>query len=163
MCKKIETRLEVLFGLMEEKLSAGGEVCFSPNGTSMLPLITPKCDRVTLKDCGGELKKHDIAFYKRSNGQFVLHRVIKCEKDGSYVMCGDNQWVLEKGVKKEQIIAVVSHLEKPKAEVKFSSAKYRAYCKRLWFRRLKLKTVQKGIVFRGFRKLKRILNKRPKR
>lgn len=163
MCKKIETRLEVLFDLMEEKLSAGGEVCFSPNGTSMLPLIKPKCDKVTLKACGGNLKKYDIAFYKRPNGQFVLHRVIKCEKDGTFVMCGDNQWALEKNVKKERIIAVVSHLEKPGGEFCLNSALYRAYCAGLRIRRFYLKTRQSGLVFRALRKLKRIFNNNRKR
>ena len=99
-----------------------------PKGTSMLPLIVQGRDSVVLKrNKEKAAKKYDIAFYRRSNGQFVLHRVMKIEKDGSYTMCGDNQTVLEKGIREEQIIGYVSSLYKGDAMRNMRSFTYRCY------------------------------------
>ena len=94
----------------------------------MLPLIKQDVDSVVLVSVdGGLLKKHDIAFYRRDNGQFVLHRVMSCEGDGTYTMCGDNQTYLEPGVRADQIIARVSKLYKKEKLFSFDSMRYRIY------------------------------------
>lgn len=33
----------------------------------------------------------DIALYQRASGQYILHRVIRCNPDGSHIMLGDAQ------------------------------------------------------------------------
>ena len=94
----------------------------------MLPLIVQDRDSVVLmRNKETPAKKHDIVFYRRKSGQFVLHRVMKVEKDGSYTMCGDNQTVLEKGIEKEQIIGYVSRLYKGEKERDMRSLTYRLY------------------------------------
>ena len=93
----------------------------------------------------------------------ILHRVAKKPNGECYVMCGDNQWLLEKGVESNQIIAVVSKIERDGKVVDFCKTAYRLYCTFLPFRRVWLKYNQKGILPRGIRKIKRILNKHPKR
>lgn len=96
--------------IIKETLDMGKSFKIAPNGGSMLPLIVQGRDYVYIKKPEGRLKKYDIAFFKRKNGAFILHRVIKVKKD-SYVFCGDNQWLVEKGVKDNQIIGVVCKLE----------------------------------------------------
>ena len=114
--------------VIEEVLASGGEFRIYPRGTSMLPLIVQNRDSVVLKrKTDGELKKNDIAFYRRKNGQFVLHRVLKVCSDGSYVMCGDNQTYLEEGIEKEQIIAYVSQLYRKEKPVKMNGVRDSAY------------------------------------
>lgn len=114
--------------VIDEILGGGGEFRMYPKGTSMLPLIKQGQDSVVLKRnfdiCA---KKHDIAFYRRRGGQFVLHRVMRVESDGSYVMCGDNQTQLEYGIKREQIIGYVDRLYKGEREVSLSSLGHRLY------------------------------------
>ena len=118
--------------VIEEILNGGGEFRMYPKGTSMLPLIVQGRDSVVLrKRCNmpqKPLKKHDIAFYRRANGQFVLHRVMKCRKDGTYVMCGDNQVELEFGIRPEQIIGYTHQLYKGDTVISLSSFRYRIYC-----------------------------------
>ncbi|MBQ8850717.1 MAG: S24/S26 family peptidase [Clostridia bacterium] len=114
--------------VIEEILSGGGEFRMYPKGTSMLPLIVQGKDSVVLKrnfECAA--KKHDIAFYRRTNGQFVLHRVMKICDDGTYVMCGDNQTELEYGIKKEQIIGYVDRIYKEDKEHSLDSFGHRLY------------------------------------
>lgn len=114
--------------VIEEVLASGGDFRIFPKGTSMLPLIVQKRDAVTLaRNVEIPAKKHDIAFYRRTNGQFVLHRVMKICNDGTYVMCGDNQTLLEKGIRAEQIIAYVSGIDRKNKPVKMNGAAYRLY------------------------------------
>lgn len=150
--------LQDAIDVIEEILSGGGEFCMSPKGTSMLPLIVQGEDSVVLKRNFSEVaKKHNIAFYRRTNGQFVLHRVMKIEKDGSYTMCGDNQTVLEKGIQREQIIGYVSEIRKPQKVYTVDCFAYRFYTF-FWcimpFRRLVrfVKRVINGVKRRIFKK-----------
>ena len=123
-----EFYLQDAIEVIDEILSGGGEFRMYPKGTSMLPLIVQARDSVVLRrDAQRSVKKHDIAFYRRSNGQFVLHRVMKIEKDGSYTMCGDNQTYLEKGILKEQIIGYVSALYNGEKMRDMDSFAYRFY------------------------------------
>lgn len=120
--------LQEAFPVIDEILSGGGEFRMYPKGISMLPLIVQGRDSVVLmRNTETPAKKHDIVFYRRKNGQFVLHRVMKIEKDGSYTMCGDNQIALEKGIEKDQIIGYVSSLYKGDKERNMSSISYRLY------------------------------------
>ena len=114
--------------VIEEILAGGGEFRMYPKGTSMLPLIVQGRDSVVLKrNFEDAANKHDIAFYRRANGQFVLHRVMKILDDGTYVMCGDNQTVLEYGIKKEQIIGYVFRLYKGESERSLTSLRHKLY------------------------------------
>ena len=114
--------------VIEEILASGGEFSMCPRGTSMLPLIVPDRDSVVIKrDFQNTAKKHDIAFYRRDNGQFVLHRVMKCCDDGTFIMCGDNQTVLEKGVRADNIIAVVTQLQRKGKAIDLKGTSYSIY------------------------------------
>ena len=122
-----ETSLDVVIDIIKEKLDAGGTVTFTPNGTSMLPMLRDGEDVVMLKKPEGKLHLFDIPLYQRTNGAYVLHRVIDFEKDGSYILCGDNQFEKEKGIKDNQIIAVlVGFVRKGKA-YSVKSFRYRFY------------------------------------
>ena len=117
--------------VIQEVLNGGGEFRLYPKGVSMLPLIRQERDSVVLRKRTdpnkAPVQKHEIAFYRRDNGQFVLHRVMKAETDGSYTMCGDNQLYLEKGVRADQIIGYVTHMYKKEKLVRFTSVFYRIY------------------------------------
>lgn len=119
--------------LIQEVLDSGGEFRLYPKGVSMLPLIRQEKDSVLLKkridSLNEPLLRHEIAFYQRENGQFVLHRVMKIEKDGTYTMCGDNQLYWEKGIRKEQIIGYVSQIYKKEKALSWNSLGYRIYVK----------------------------------
>ena len=52
---------------------------------------------------------------------------MKIGKDGLYTMCGDGQYVYERGIRKEQIIAYVSDIYRGDKRFSVSSLKYRLY------------------------------------
>ena len=111
MKTKLTSALAEMYPVICEVMESGGEFRLGITGTSMLPLLVQGKDSVCFKKPNGRLEKHDIAFYRRKNGAFVLHRVMKVEKD-SYVFCGDGQYILERGITDEQIIGVVSKIYK---------------------------------------------------
>ena len=62
-------RLDEAMALIRESLDSGHEVTFSPRGASMLPFLKEGRDTVTLTALPSKLKKYDIVFYQRDNGQ----------------------------------------------------------------------------------------------
>lgn len=133
-------------------LESGGEFRIYPKGTSMLPLIVQGRDSVTLIKPSGELKKGDIAFYLRENGQYVLHRVVKVQ-NGVYAMCGDNQTEIEHGIENKQIIGVASKIYRGDKLITPKKLSYRLYLF-IW---------RSFFVRRVFFKLRRLKNKIKKR
>ncbi len=119
--------------LIDRALSSGGIFTFTPNGTSMLPLLRPGEDSVELTAPDGA-GTGDIVLYKRENGAYVLHRIVS-ERDGSFVMCGDNQYKLEYGIKPEQIVALVSAINRDGEHIERGSDRLKKYERRLPFMR----------------------------
>ena len=78
------------------------------SGSSMTPFLVPGRDTVYLSRLERPVQRGDILLYQRDSGQYVLHRVWKVEKDGSFTMVGDAQTELEPGIREEQIIAIVT-------------------------------------------------------
>lgn len=109
-------------------LEKNGEFRMYPKGTSMLPLIRQKKDSVVLVR-PVKLLKNDIVFYKRDNGQYILHRILEVQKDG-YVLCGDNQFVKEYGIRDHHVIGVVKAIWRENKYITLLNKKYRLY---VWF------------------------------
>ena len=105
---KTDFDLEEYVPIIQEVIKSGGEFRLYPRGTSMLPLLRQGIDSVVLVSPACDFKKRDIIFYRRPDGQFVLHRIVGLSKDGTYILCGDNQTVLESGVSSDMVIASVS-------------------------------------------------------
>lgn len=155
-----EIYLDDAIEVIEEVLASGGEFKMYPKGISMLPLIKQGVDSVVLiRDKDAQLKRHDIAFYKRDNGQFVLHRIMSCETDGTYTMCGDNQTFLETGIRSDQIIARVARLYKKEKLVRFDGLRYKIYLSIWCSMRIRLFL---RLPKRVLGKIKRICTKREK-
>ncbi len=108
-------KMNDVFPLIEESIKDGGQFVLYPRGTSMNPTIYEGKDCVVLTEVKS-LERYDIVLYKRESGQFVLHRIMKI-KNGNYIMCGDNQYIFEKGIKREQILAVVEEVRKQDGRV----------------------------------------------
>lgn len=124
-----EFRLEQLLPLIQDTLSRGKSVTFSPRGISMLPMLRQGRDTVTLAPIDRELRKYDIPLYRRDNGAFVLHRIVAVGE--TFTCIGDNQYELEHGIRKDQMIGVVTAFTRDGRTVKVTNIGYRMYC-RLW-------------------------------
>ena len=140
--------------IVEEKISEGADVELPPRGISMLPLIRQGKDSVILSAKKGRLKKYDIARYRRSNGDFVLHRIVDVKPE-SYTISGDNQYVYEKGIGDDQIIAVVTAIRRGGRIIKAKSPIHIIYAS-VWHHTRSLR----HLFVRAKRKISRIINQK---
>lgn len=105
-------------------------------GDSMEPMLKNRENIVVLEKAEGILKKHDLPLYKRPNGQYVLHRIIKVRKN-DYIVCGDNRWKTEI-IPHEWVIARTMGYYKNGSFISVNDKDYCKYLKTLGIRRKKL-------------------------
>ena len=125
--KKIS--LQEIYPVIKEKLQNGGTVQIPITGTSMNPLLYWGRDSVELVKCENP-QKYDIIFYRRDNGQFVLHRIVG-KNDKGFILCGDNQVKKEYGITENHIIAVVKSITRKGKTFTVDKVSYKLYVK-LW-------------------------------
>lgn len=108
MNKKVS--LNDLFPIISEQLGAGGSASFTIRGNSMEPLLKHGKSTVKIEHPKRALKKYDVIFYRRENGDFILHRIVGVKKNG-FICRGDNQIKNEFPVKRESIIGIATEYQ----------------------------------------------------
>ncbi|MCD7807954.1 MAG: S24/S26 family peptidase [Erysipelotrichaceae bacterium] len=96
---------------LRELTEDGHEVRMVISGNSMSPFIIHHRDSICFKKPDQDLKKGDIVFYQRDNGQYVCHRIYKVKKDGYYIT-GDNQNIIEGPIRRNQIFAIITKVNR---------------------------------------------------
>lgn len=92
----------------EEVIAKQGKLIYTNVGDSMYPLIKPR-DLLVIKKVDRPLRRLDIPLYKRDNGQYVLHRIIKVRKN-DYLICGDNRTCVEEGITDKHVIGILTDI-----------------------------------------------------
>jgi hypothetical protein len=138
-------RLEDLLPLIQEGLASGKTVKFGPRGVSMLPMLRQGIDNVILSPVPAKLKKYDLPLYRRSSGQFVLHRIV--EVGECYTCVGDNQFDLERGLRHEQMIALVTAFTRGDRVIPVTDPCYRFYCRFWHYSRPLRRLWRRGVAF----------------
>lgn len=136
---------------MEEVLSEEGRLVTTAIGVSMLPCIRPRRDIIVLERPEGPAGVRDVILYKRRNGSYVLHRIIQVRPD-DYVLCGDNQYIPEPGIRNEQVLGILKGFYRGERYIDCEKNRlYRMYvrfwCVSITARKLLLRSLQlaKGI------------------
>ena len=145
--------LDELMPFIKESLAVGKSVEIYPRGISMRPLIREGRDSVILSLPQKRAKKNDILLFSMREN-YVLHRVIGEQRDGCYVLCGDNRRHCERGVSEDNVIAVVTGIKRDGRPMKMDSFIYRTY---LAF--LSAKRRFRWFCIRVYRKLLRVFRK----
>ena len=151
MCE-YTVKLEELLPIMTECLEAGRSFTFSPHGISMLPMLRDGIDTVTLSQPKGPLHKYDLPLYRRPDGKFILHRIVK--NGETYTCVGDNQFGLETGVDPSWIIAVVTSFTRNGKTHSVEEWTYRLYCI-FWHHTRMIRRYWRG----GVHRIKRVFKK----
>lgn len=105
----------------------------TPVGTSMMPMIRERIDTIKLVKVDRKLQKYDVILYERPDQTYVLHRIVGVKRgkgEESYILCGDNQTVLEKNVSINQVIAVMEGYYRGEEYIEYTNASYMKYAKR---------------------------------
>ena len=119
-----------LMPLIRERLAAGQKVRYLPfRGMSMLPMLRQGIDTVELAPLPEKLSKYDLPVYQYPSGKYVMHRIVKVEKD--HCIClGDNTYSYET-IRREQMLGIVSAFKRGEKRIDVDAWQYRLYC-RLW-------------------------------
>jgi hypothetical protein len=125
--------LKDLIAVMDEQLKAGKKVSFVPRGNSMRPMLHGGTDMIILSKPVGRLHLFDVAlYYRQETDAYVVHRVVGFQKDGSYVMLGDNNFQREYNIREEDIIGVVTAFYRKGKMHSVDSLLYRLY-NNVWY------------------------------
>lgn len=114
----------------EKILAKEGRLIYTNVGDSMWPLIRQGRDLMIIERPAGRLKKYDVPLYRRDNGQYVLHRILKV-REHDYVICGDNRWQRETGIADRHVIGVLTGVVRDGKELSVTNWRYRLYV-HLW-------------------------------
>ncbi len=122
---------------MEEKytfqdlLERNGCIAYTNKGISMMPLLREDRDVMLIKKRGSErCRKLDAVLFKRSGitgrGEYVLHRILKVNSDGTYWIVGDNCTSGEI-VGENSVIGVLTAIKRGNKTISVNNIFYRLY------------------------------------
>lgn len=114
----------------EELLRSGARLPLTVSGGSMTPFLVSGRDTVLLAAAPKEIKKGDILLFRRSDGGYVLHRLLRTDGK-TLAFVGDAQDEIEEPVLPEQVIAKVVAVRRKGKELDEGSAVWRFY-RRIW-------------------------------
>lgn len=130
---KIMYSINDLAPYIADEISNGNKVRLTVTGNSMYPLLRNKRDAVTLEKTDMP-KKYDIVFYRRPNGQYVLHRVLNVYKN-HLIIAGDGETEREYAVPVSAVMARVTSVIRRNSdgdrEYNLNELWYKVYV-RLW-------------------------------
>ena len=106
-------------------------------GNSMSPFLIHGRDTVYLSRLTRPVRRGDMLLYKRENGNYVLHRVFKATPE-SLTMIGDAQTILEPGIRREQVIAIVTRVER-KGKLLVPGSFWWDFFEKIWIRIIPLR------------------------
>lgn len=118
MGKKQNTREianEEFFPVLKELLDSGKDVSLNTKGSSMVPFIHEK-DVLYITPAPKNLRRGDMAVFKRLDGLYVMHRIRYVRKNASgekeYYFIGDAQSWTEGPISREQIFGLVTAVKR---------------------------------------------------
>ncbi|MBQ7172947.1 MAG: S24/S26 family peptidase [Clostridia bacterium] len=82
------------FSSFERELAEHGRLIYTNVGVSMMPLIREGKDVMMIEACKEPPKKLDVVLFVRPHvqgrGHYVVHRILKVRRDGTYFIAGDH-------------------------------------------------------------------------
>lgn len=128
--------------LMEDLLKTMEETQTVPlviSGSSMTPFLVHGRDTVYLSKIQRPLKKGDMILYRRDSGAYILHRI--CDLDGeTYTLVGDAQTQREPGIRREQVLALVTAVRR-KGRLLQPGSFWWEFFEKIWLRLIPLRPV----------------------
>ena len=110
----------------ERELETHGSIIFTNRGVSMLPLLRQDRDVMVIDKRGeGRCRKYDAVLFKRDNGQYILHRILRLKEGGYYIVgdnCTDGEFVRE-----EQVLGVLRQVRRDGKTIQVTDPGYRFY------------------------------------
>ena len=107
--RRVDT--DAYVSMLRDLVNEGKECRLLISGSSMAPFLVHERDSILFSKPDRELRRGDMVFYQRDNGQYVMHRILKVKPEGLYII-GDAQTEVEGPVKPEQVFALVTKVNR---------------------------------------------------
>ena len=107
--RRVDT--DAYVSMLRDLVNEGKECRLLISGSSMAPFLVHERDSIIFSKPDRELRRGDMVFYQRDNGQFVMHRILHVKPEGLYII-GDAQTEVEGPVKSEQVFALVTKVNR---------------------------------------------------
>ena len=91
---------------LREAVLTGKECSMLITGNSMQPFLQHGRDTIYFRAPSRPLKRGDMVFFRRPDGQYVMHRLLR-EDTAGYYLIGDNQTEIEGPVDRTSAFAIV--------------------------------------------------------
>lgn len=101
----IHAYIPVLMDLVEQ----GETVCLPITGSSMVPFLVHGRDQIRFQKPDRPLRRGDLAFFQRPNGDYVMHRVCQITPQGCYFL-GDNQQTIEGPIPTQRVFGLITQV-----------------------------------------------------
>ena len=115
----------------EEELERSGRLVYTNVGVSMLPLLREGRDVMVIEKADpSRLRRYDAVLFRRpgvrGRGAYVMHRILRVNRDGTYWIVGDN---CDSGETVEQgnILGVLTSVKRGKKTVRVTDSGYKLY------------------------------------
>ena len=128
----------------ETEIEKDGFIVYTNKGDSMMPLLRQDRDLMVIRKITEPLKRNDAVLFKRPNGAYVMHRIIRVYPNGNYRIGGDNRWFSEI-VPREWIFGILTEIIRDGRHISVTEDKeYLQYLKKLPYRRTVMKIRRYG-------------------
>ena len=107
--RRVDT--DAYVSMLRDLVNEGKECRLLISGSSMAPFLVHERDSILFSKPDRELRRGDMVFYQRDNGQYVMHRILHVRPEGLYII-GDAQTEVEGPVKPEQVFALVTKVNR---------------------------------------------------
>lgn len=153
MCEVRSVKADRVFPAAIELMDNNIRVRITVTGRSMYPFLRENLDSVELKRTDySEIKRGDIVLILRDNGMYVLHRVLRKERE-YFFMVGDAQQWIEGPLNPEQLIAKVTSVWRGNKCITCSTLSWR-FLSQLWLCMLPLRY----FIIKNFGRLRRLIS-----
>lgn len=119
------TDMESLYELIQPVIEQGNTVKIKISGFSMYPLVSSRRDSVLLGRAE-KLKIGDVTLFRRTDGSFILHRIVG-EKNGAFYAMGDYETKKEYPVYRNQIVALAKGFYRKNKFISTDSTFFKVY------------------------------------
>ncbi|MEN6316032.1 MAG: S24/S26 family peptidase [Clostridiaceae bacterium] len=131
MLESVKVKAVELFSVVDEVFQNGGSAWITVTGMSMYPFLREGVDSVELsKTSYDSVKKYDIVLIRRKCGGYVMHRILKKDKECFYIIGDAQQWV-EGPLKPEQLKAYVTRIKREKHIISVNNMLFKI-ASRIW-------------------------------
>lgn len=125
MCEVIKAKANSIFPLISEILENGQNTRITVSGSSMYPFLRDGIDSVEFTQGSFEqLSRGDIVLIQRTDGYYVMHRVIRKNTNCFYIVGDAQQWI-EGPLYPEQLLAVVPSVWRKDKHISCSNISWR--------------------------------------